>query len=50
MNKLLNLVANGSLNDFKNRLKSALDTKFGMLRDEVKQEVGKSYSTTPSDE
>ena len=44
MDKLLNMVANGQMGDFKDRLKTALDTKLEMSREELRKEVGKGCS------
>lgn len=48
MDNLLNMVANGKLNDFKDRLKQAISTKLDLSKKELRQQVGKEYSSQPS--
>jgi hypothetical protein len=44
MNDLLNLAANKKFTDFKQTVKAACDLKFRMMQDELRKEVGASYS------
>lgn len=46
MNNLLNLVSNKKLTDFKDRIKSACDTKYAEARSELKKTVGEKFSST----